>query len=349
MDTTLGPTQRRLEPGQVARWVAEAFGGSVGVVGSTPLTGGGFATVHRVALSDGREVVLKAGPVPGTRLLGYEDAMVAAEARYLRLAGPQVLAGSPLPRLLGAGADADGGEWIIMELLAGVSLASLGGEVADPATAPGVREAVGAAMARIHTISSPDGVFGYDGGRANGKTWGAAFAAIIASLLADAEHWGVSLPVEGTEIMRLISECRGALDGVRRAALVHFDLWDGNVLCSPGAVGAAGGCRLTGLVDGERYLFGDPLVDFVSPALFRRIEDEPGHPFVRGYGRSPEFTGSELLRLALYRMHLYLVMVVEMPSRGMGEDTHAQRGADLRRLLSGAVEDVRARLATWAG
>jgi fructosamine-3-kinase len=189
-------------------------------------------------------------------------------------------------------------------------------------------------------VGSPDGAFGYDGARPCGATWGAAFAAIIGSLLADAERWGVRLPVGGGEVMGLIARSRRVLDGVRRAALVHFDLWDGNVLCSPGADGVP---VLTGLVDGERYLFGDPLVDFVSPALFRRIEDEPGHPFVAGYGRSPGFSGEELLRLALYRMHLYLLMVVEMPSRGRGGAEHAQRAEELAGRLLEAVADVRER------
>jgi hypothetical protein len=78
---------------------------------------------------------------------------------------------------------------------------------------------------------------------------------------------------------------------------------------------------LAGLVDGERFLFGDPLLDFVSPALFRRIEEEPEHPFVLGYaaasGRPAAFTAGERRRLELYRLHLYLLMTVEMPSRGM--------------------------------
>jgi hypothetical protein len=351
MNTAMSPTRRRLEAGQVERWVGAALGdGSVRVTSAAPLAGGEFATVLRVAVSDGRKVVLKVGPAPGTRLLAYEDGMVAAEARYLRMAGPDVLEGSRLPRLLGAGGGAQGGdggadgEWMVTELLPGVTLASLGaaGTVADPAVAPGVRAEVGAALARIHTVGAPDGVFGYDGGRPRGATWGAAFAAIVASLLADGERWGVRLPVDGREVMGLIARSRGALDGVRRAALVHFDLWDGNVLCSPGADGVP---VLAGLVDGERYLFGDPLVDFVSPALFRRIEDEPGHPFVRGYGRCPGFSGEELLRLALYRMHLYLLMVVEMPSRGRGGPEHAQRAEELGRLLLEAVGDVRERAA----
>src|SRR5581483_7086234 len=87
------------------------------------------------------------------------------------------------------------------------------------------------------------------------------------------------------------------------------DLWDGNVLVSP-----PGG--LAGLVDGERYLYGDPLLDLVSPALFRRIEDEPEHPFLRGYRPGP-LDDAARIRLSLYRLHLYVLMIAEGPSRGI--------------------------------
>ena len=116
--------------------------------------------------------------------------------------------------------------------------------------------------------------------------------------------------------------------------LLHFDLWDGNALCAADSNGRWG---LTGLVDGERFLFGDPLVDFISPALFRRIEGEPGHPFVLGYaaasGRPVTFTEPERRRLELYRLHLYLLMTVEMPSRGMTRSSHPCRFDRLEVLL----------------
>ena len=104
--------------------------------------------------------------------------------------------------------------------------------------------------------------------------------------------------------------------GARRGdppALLHFDLWDGNVLGGPGG--------LTGLVDGERWLFGDPLMDLVSSALLRRIEREPDHPFLVGYG--PVDIDSR--RLGLYRVHLALLMLVEMPSRRMTDPARFRR------------------------
>lgn len=65
---------------------------------------------------------------------------------------------------------------------------------------------------------------------------------------------------------------RPVLDVVRSPALLHLDGWAGNVLAVDGPDGTH---RLGGLVDGERYLWGDPLMDLVSPLLFRRVEDEP--------------------------------------------------------------------------
>jgi fructosamine-3-kinase len=128
---------------------------------------------------------------------------------------------------------------------------------------------------------------------------------MIDSLRADAAAWNVPLPpLDG-----VVSRYRDVLAAVTRPALLHFDLWDGNVLAGPD-----GG--LTGLVDGERYLYGDPLLDLVSPALMRRIEDLPDHPFLAGYRPAP-FDEAARIRLALYRVHLYALMIAEGPSRGI--------------------------------
>jgi len=119
---------------------------------------------------------------------------------------------------------------------------------------------------------------------------------------------------------------------VTRPALLHFDLWDGNVL-------AAGG-QLTGLVDGERFLWGDPLLDLVSPALYHRIEDEPEHPFLRGYAAATGLVLDDAARtrLALYRIHLYLLMLAEGPSRGI--PIGGKRHNHLTELLEGEIRDL---------
>jgi aminoglycoside phosphotransferase (APT) family kinase protein len=265
-------------------------------------------------LEDGRRVVVKVGPPPDVRLLRYERDLIAAEARCFQLIAehaPQV----PVPRVLHQGSD-----WLVTTALAGETLHSL--KQRDPSFDDHlVQVQVGAAMAALHGITGP--AFGYDGGRASGASWPDVFVDIVYDLLADARDWDVELPVEVEAVENALDRNADVLADVDRPALVYFDGWDGNLLVQSGPDGRP---HLSGLVDGERFLYGDPLMDFVTPALFGRIEREPEHPFLQGYGRAPvAFDVRSRRRLALYRMHLYLLMFVEMPSRGMSEHTHPQR------------------------
>jgi hypothetical protein len=230
------------------------------------------------------------------------------------------------------------GDWMFTTLLPGRSLAELAaaGEAVDPSP---VRRDLGAALAALHAVTV-DG-YGYDGGRVAGPSWRGVFAAIVDELLVDAGVWGVELPAAPARIRELVDRHGDVLDLVTRPALVHFDGWDGNVLAAPDA---GGGLRLTGLVDGERYLRGDPLVDFVSPALLGRIEDEPHHPFLEGYARG---AGAPVVldaparrRLALHRLHLYLLMAVEMPSRAMVGEAWRERRDRIGELLDQQLGEV---------
>jgi fructosamine-3-kinase len=291
------PTQPELALTDIAAIAATGLGAEV--VTATELTGGGFAGVWRAALTDGRDVVVKVEPPASARLLAYEKGLIRAEAEYFRLVRTHV-PGVPVPEVL-AGADG----WIITTLLPGRPLTE--------ADSPLAREQLGAAVARVHTITGER--FGYTGDRSAGDDWPTAFGAMVAALRADAETWQVPLPpLDG-----VVERHRAVLATVTRPALLHFDLWDGNVLAGPD-----GG--LSGLVDGERYLYGDPLLDLVSPAIFHRIEDEPDHPFLRGYRPAP-FDEAARTRLRLYRLHLYLLMLAEAPSRAI--DGRSDRVFDL--------------------
>ncbi|HEY2672602.1 MAG TPA: aminoglycoside phosphotransferase family protein [Rugosimonospora sp.] len=329
--TQQSPTQRSLDPADIARLVSASFGPDRRVVDCGPMTGGSFAAVWRVHLDDGRRVVLKVGPPPEVPLLRYERRMIAAEARYFRLVAaraPRV----PVPPVLYYGADPRvlDGDWLFTGLLRGRSLPELSRAEPGIDTA-GARADFGAAMADVHTVTGDR--FGYDDNRTSAPTWRAAFTALIDDLIADAADWAVELPITAARLHDLLDRHGDALDMVDRPALLHFDGWDGNVLAEPGEDGTS---RMTGLVDGERYLFGDPVMDLVSPALYRRIEDEPDHPFLLGYAGAARpplvLDGGARRRLALYRLYLYLVMIVEMPSRGTTPESqpgHHERLVDL--------------------
>ncbi|WP_446215011.1 phosphotransferase [Micromonospora sp. IBHARD004] len=329
----MSPTRRRLDPEQVRRYVAASLGPSPRVTDCGPLDGGGFAAVWWVSLDDRRTVVLKVGPPPQVPLLRYERGLIAAEARYLRRVAAQAPT-VPVPPLLHHGSDPELGDWLLTGLLAGRTLHDLAGAGVDTRRA---RAEFGAALAALHRVTGDR--YGYDGDRAGGATWRAAFTAMLDDLLADAADWRVPLPVPARRIRELVDRHAHVLDAVRRPALLHFDGWAGNVLAVPGPDGAP---RLSGLVDGERHLHGDPLLDLVSPLLFRRTEDEPDDPFLRGYRTVTPYPldAGARRRLGLYRLHLYLLMTVEMPSRGMTAGSHPGRSARLAELLDRELADL---------
>ncbi|MDG4757689.1 phosphotransferase [Micromonospora sp. WMMD710] len=332
--TVVSPTQRPLTTDDVSYLVRASFGPRDRVRDAGPLTGGGYATVWWALLDDGRRVVLKVAPPAGTRLLRYERGLCAAEARYFRLVAeraPQV----PVPPVLHHGTDPAYGEWLVTAMLPGRSLSDLAGAGVAVDDGP-ARYDLGVALAALHRVTGDR--FGYDGDRADGSTWRAAFSAMLDALLADAADWDVRLPITEAGLRALVRRHADVLDEVRRPALLHFDCWDGNVLTAPDADGRL---RLRGLVDGERFLYGDPLLDLVSPRLFRHVEDEPEHPLLRGYRDAAAeplvLDASARRRLALYRLHLYLLMTVEMPSRGMTPGSHPGRHERLAALLDAEI------------
>lgn len=133
------------------------------------------------------------------------------------------------------------------------------------------------------------------------------------------------------------------LDDVTRPALVHFDLWQGNILVA----GEPGARRIGGIIDGERMFWGDPAADFVSLALFGDMEEDKD--FLAGYGESApggpvEFDASLRLRLALYRAYLYLIMLVETVPREADAEQLAWTWNEVAPRLEVALDEVESAL-----
>ncbi|WP_052848605.1 phosphotransferase family protein [Streptomyces avicenniae] len=265
------------------------------VAAHEPLTGGTYNGVHRVLLTDGTRLVLKIPPGPGTPAMTYERGLLTGEAVFFHETAAH--AAAPVPRVVTAGEG-----FLLMTECPGTPW-SAAGESLTPGSRAALRRELGATVARLHRITGPR--FGYPGGAVKAADdWRGTFTAMLDAALADAERYGADLPVSPAAIRATAAAASPALDAVTVPALVHFDLWEGNVLLHEGRIGA--------LIDGERMFWGDPLADFASLTLLS--PPEPDADLLAGYaaaGGDVDLDAPARTRMAFYRAYLYLIMLVE--------------------------------------
>jgi aminoglycoside phosphotransferase (APT) family kinase protein len=315
-------TKRRIDEGMLRVLVAEAFGPDAVMAGFQELREGYFNAAFRIQLADGRDTVLKASPPSNAALLTYEHDIMHAEAEFFRQAST---AGVPQPRLLHAGFERTviDGDYVFLSAVDGVSWYSVREELDDEQT-DALRRELGSIVARLHTVRNPRGLFGYPAVPAlSADTWPEAFAAMFGAIVVDASRYSVKLPVGDGELLGAVARNIDALAEVTEPVLVHFDLWPGNILITPpgGAEGPGGGSsaapRINGLIDGERMIWGDPLLEFVGIAVFGREEQDEA--IRAGYleaGGTIDASDAGRRRLTLYHLYIQLVILTEMGPRG---------------------------------
>ncbi|MFF3564396.1 phosphotransferase family protein [Streptomyces sp. NPDC002574] len=300
-------TKRALTSDQLSSMLRASAGTGCRV--EAELTDGWFNAAYRVLLDDGRRAVLKVAPPPEADVLRYERGIMATEITVHRRVA--ALGGVPLPELLYAGPD-----FMALSVLPGTPWDKAADRLPPPRQAA-LRRELGRIAARLHTLTSPDGRYGYPAPEAglSAADWPTAFGAMVGAMLEEAARRHSPLGVSPDEVRELVAAGAPALAQVDRPRLVHFDLWPGNVFVSDD------GTAVTGLIDHERAFFGDPAAELVS--LGFGGDTGPDSDLVAGYreaGGHLDFGPAMRHRLALYRLYLGLILVVECGPRGYGAD-----------------------------
>ncbi|MFD5145066.1 phosphotransferase family protein [Streptomyces sp. NPDC058401] len=329
--------KRTLTHEQIARAIAHARGPDTRVTGSRELAGGTFNSVHLLTLDRGagrESAVLKVGPPAGTPLMTYEHALMRTEAEFYRRAS--AVPGLPVPRVLATGSDrtAIDGDHLLMTRLEGEPWARLRPGIGAEDQAR-LRAGLGRLVRGLHRVRGSS--FGYpyaDPPAGAAGSWRTAFEAMLADVCADARRYRAPLPVDPDEVLGLVRARGRLLDQVKTPSLVHFDLWEGNILLAE----REGRLEITGILDGERSFWGDPLADLVSTALFGDITRDPA--FLSGYRSSP-LTADERLRIAMYRTYLALIVLVEGVPRGYDPQARAPLTAWAAADLEAALDLLR--------
>ncbi len=284
--------------------VRHHFGAGRKLVAFEELREGFFNAAALLELDDGLKCVLKAAPPAEVRVLRYEKDLMRAEVESMRLVRqrtqvpvPEVYIYDPTRRLLPS-------EFFVMEFVSGVPFHKLRAQLSDEVQL-NVRREMGRMTREMAEITGP--AFGYWVQPCPaGVSWRDCFADMLQGVLQDGLDAQVDLERPYTEIFQILGRNFAALDEVSTPRLVHWDLWDGNVFVDPQTG------RVTGLIDFERALWADPLME----AIFMHPDPPvPGGPGAAGYGEPLFIEPAQITRRLLYNAYLYLIMVIECAYR----------------------------------
>ncbi|WP_406428552.1 aminoglycoside phosphotransferase family protein [Streptomyces sp. NBC_01589] len=269
---------------------------------ATELGFGLYNVAYRIRLRDGAQVVVKIAPPSDVEVLTYERGAMATEVAALRLLRERTTVPVPDVHFSDDSHELCDADYFFMPFIDADNLGPLRDSM--PAAERVVyNEAIGQANREINSVVG-DG-FGPLTGPLQ-ASWRAVFLGMAEDVLRDGQRRSVDLGWDYELVRGLFSAHADCLDEVLEPRLVEWDLWEGNVMVREG--------KLLGIIDHERALWGDPLIE----VLFTGIDlPEFGDPaaFMRGYGQKPLIPG-EQQRRRLYSLHVVLVLIIETVYRG---------------------------------
>jgi fructosamine-3-kinase len=202
-------------------------------------------------------------------------------------------------------------DYLLMTALPGSPLSEMYG-LAPAQRARALRQ-VGQHLRELHGLTAEQCLgqtaYGYLGAQAPlplQATWAETFRSMWNALLDDVLSCGGYSVVEARTLRDLLERHMPVFERPVPAALLHMDIWEQNIL-----VDRAG--NVTGLVDFDRALWGDPEIEFA--VLDYCGISEPA--FWEGYGETRDESQAALIRRQFYLLYeVQKYMPIEVWRRG---------------------------------
>ncbi|MDA3901430.1 MAG: aminoglycoside phosphotransferase family protein [Spirochaetes bacterium] len=294
-------TKLKLTANQIHSAVKKAFHNQQTVHTFSELTGGCFNASYSVTLNDDTKIVLKVAPPSDVTVMHYEQNLIDTEVAVLEMLAK--LDSVPVPKLITYDTFETiiPSSYFIMEHVSGAPLDTIRESLSEEKL-----KKISIQLAAISTgINSIESDF-FGSITPNGRrniSWYDEFYAMINDLVLDAKMIGFSLPYDPDDILKIVSDHSQILNEISTPRLVHKDLWDGNIFVNKTEE------RITGIIDCERALYGDPLLDVVCGFL------QHNRNFLLNRFGKDSFNDKEQGRIRLYRLYLFLLMTIEQPYR----------------------------------
>lgn len=266
-----------------------------GSIRFTPILTGKFNTSYYVQADDA-ELVLRIAPPKDSVFLFYERDMMRQEPGIHALLLQETSV--PVPSIMAYDDSHEiiGRDFLIVERLPGRPLSDCPG-----ADVESVLRQVGACLAQVHRLTRDRyGYLGEHSPMLPQRTWVEAFQCMWRKLIEDVEATGHYTEGEGRDMLALLDRYLSVFERDVPASLLHMDVWGQNILVD-------GASKLTGLLDWDRALWGDPEIEFA-------VLDYCGisaPSFWQGYGMRRDQSDEAAIRnvfYLLYEIQKYIVI-----------------------------------------
>jgi len=300
-------TKNKQTNDNLTKMITAAFGEQVQIgdgvadVKIKELKEGFFNVAYDIKLSN-KSVILKIAPPVASNIMSYENNMMEAEVKTMQMVKEKTSV--PVPAILYYDNTHTicAADYFFMEKLDGNNF-FLEKDKMPFIDQESILEEIGRYNDEMNQITGKS--YGYFSQmEKHGSNWEDVFANMIETVLQDGERIKIDIGTSYEEVRMIVEKAKGELKDLTSPKLVHWDLWEGNVFVKDG--------KITGIIDFERSLWGDPLMEYYFRA------HSTNESFTRGYGE--DLRKKYPKKAYLYDIYLYLIMTIETKYRCYPDD-----------------------------